>query len=273
MRRERGESSRKGWSESAWARFLQTPTREPGWNRGHAVRSSCERADGKKAAKVFPRKYEKLQAEYGPVDDRYGFLARRVSPNEESVMNDPQTLAWHTIVELRGELKEAQKLRAQLIGIKIAFVTAALGFVVGGSDGPQYDLIIVPAVASIFFDFLIVSYGVSIKRIGFYCRTYLEPKLRAATSWPADEPLWEEAMALGEMRQHFASSGNIGLTVLVVAPALFRLFEGGPFSPSWNYGLGVALTALFILDVLFSYVFKYAPKGRLTWPPDVPDAR
>ncbi|WP_022663622.1 hypothetical protein [Desulfospira joergensenii] len=176
--------------------------------------------------------------------------------------------AWNIIIELRIELREAQKIRSQIIGIKIAFVATSLGFVFGGKDGPQYVLLLVPAFASIFFDFLIISYGISIKRIGYYCRTYLEPKIRKMIKWPSDEPLWEEAMGLKEMRQHFAGFGNIGLTAIVVIPTILYLMKGKPFDERYyiNTGAVLILSIFLILDIVFSYFWKYAPKDKLPWP-------
>ena len=176
--------------------------------------------------------------------------------------------AWNMITELRIELREAQKIRSQIIGIKIAFVATSLGFIVGGKDGPQYNLLLVPSFASTFFDFLIISYGVSIKRIGFYCRTYLEPKIRNTINWPSDEPLWEEAMALKEMKQHFAGFGNIGLTAIVVIPTILYLIMSKPFDTEYyiNTVAVLLLCVLLILVIIFSYFWKYAPKDKLSWP-------
>ena len=173
--------------------------------------------------------------------------------------------AWKMIAELRIELREAQKIRSQIIGIKIAFVATSLGFVFGGKDGPQYTLLFVPAFASTFFDFLIISYGVSVKRIGYYCRIYLEPKIRESIKWPSDEPLWEEAMAFKEMRQHFAGFGNIGLTAIVVIPTIFYTIIGKPFEANYyiNIAAVVILSVLLILVIIFSYFRKYAPKEKL----------
>ena len=86
--------------------------------------------------------------------------------------------AWKMICELRQEIREAQKIRTQIIGIKIAFVSAAFGFIF--KDGsptvgsPASQLLLIPAFAAIFFDYLIISYGFSIKRIGYYCRHLYE---------------------------------------------------------------------------------------------------
>ena len=59
----------------------------------------------------------------------------------------------------------------------------------------------------------------SVKRKGYYIRTYVEPKLRAYASWPADDPLWEEFMRRPQNRQTLSLVGNLGITTLAVAPA------------------------------------------------------
>ena len=177
--------------------------------------------------------------------------------------------AWRMITELRNELRESQKIRSQIIGVKIAFVAASLGFVVGGKEGPNYNLLLVPAFASIFFDFLIISYGVSIKRIGFYCRIYLEPKIREKVGWPFNEPLWEEAMSHKKMKQHFAGFGNIGLTAVVLIPAIVYLINEGPSFNNYYINL-IIIFILFILFfgvIIFSYFWKYTPDIKLEWPP------
>ena len=169
-------------------------------------------------------------------------------------------LAWNMISELRLEIREAQKIRTQMIGIKIAFVTASFGFVFG-TDKPMYELLLVPAFASVFFDYLIVSYGFSIKRIGYYCRMYLEPKLRNDGGWPDDHPFWEEAMQSPIMTQHFANAGNLGLTLLAaIAATTLNLHR----SPTWEVGIFLfTLGILLSLDVYFSRWYKYVPTGNI----------
>lgn len=169
-------------------------------------------------------------------------------------------LAWNMIADLRTEVREAQKIRTQMIGIKITFVTASFGFIFG-SRFPIYELLFVPAFASIFFDYLIVSYGISIKRIGYYCRTYLEPKLRTHVDWPKEHPFWEEAMSAPSMKQHFASAGNLGISFLTVAAAsLIVLYR----SASWPAGVTILiLLALLSFDVYFSRSDKHVPAEPL----------
>lgn len=102
--------------------------------------------------------------------------------------NNTYDILWGYLTELRKELVESQKIRTQVIGFKITFVTALIGFFIskllsdieksGELDGYNFYLLIIPALASIFFDFLIYSYSFSIKRIGLYIRFELEPQLQ-----------------------------------------------------------------------------------------------
>ena len=179
------------------------------------------------------------------------------------MIKETSDLAWKMVCELRSEIREAQKIKTQVIGFKIAFVTATFGFVFGAKGDPNERLLLLPAFASVFFDYLIVSFSFSIKRIGFYCREYLEPKLRMSTNWPDDEPLWEEAMSLPEMRQHFANIGNLGITTLAVALAAIFVFDQ---AYGVNRPLLGLLLILLVLDFYFSHGYRYTPEKRLQWP-------
>ena len=174
--------------------------------------------------------------------------------------------AWKMICDLRQEIREAQKIRTQIIGIKITFVSAAFGFIF--KDGsltvgsPKAQLLLIPAFAAIFFDYLVISYGFSIKRIGYYCRHYLEPKLRAGLNWPAEDPFWEEAMNSPIMRQHFAITGNLGISLIATASAVVFMV-----SHALSLGEGIFLAALLLmlgLDLYFCFGFKYAPTEVLS---------
>lgn len=81
-----------------------------------------------------------------------------------------ETNLWQLFVELRKEIVESQKIRAQIIGFKITFISSGIGLIIAGRNTVPQTLLIVPALAAIFFDFLIQSYSFSIKRIGRYCR-------------------------------------------------------------------------------------------------------
>lgn len=172
------------------------------------------------------------------------------------------------IKELRIELREAQKIRSQIIGVKIAFVATSSGFVLGGENGPDYSLVLVPALAAIFFDFLIISYGFSIKRIGYYCRTYLEPKIRENIQWPGGDPLWEELMICKKMRQQFARAGNFGLTAIIVILSVLSLICFRPFNNDYaiNEIIAFLLTALLFLDLILSYKRMPDIEGKIEWP-------
>lgn len=171
-------------------------------------------------------------------------------------------LAWKLLIELRQELREAQKLRVQVIGLKITFITAGLGFVFGIDTNPNHLMLTVPALAAIFFDFLIVSFSFSIKRIGYYCRVYLEPKIRDSSIWPDDEPLWEEAMAHKKMKQSFSNVGNVGVTVTAVIIAfIFNLPVTGYLPVGF---LLVIMAVLLLFDLVFMFFYRFIiPKGKL----------
>jgi len=59
------------------------------------------------------------------------------------------SLAWNLFIELRKELVESQKIRAQIIGFKITFVSAAIALIGANLDKIiEYEyLLFVPAFA------------------------------------------------------------------------------------------------------------------------------
>ena len=150
---------------------------------------------------------------------------------------------WDLFVELRKEIIESQKIRAQIIGFKITFISTAIGLVLASSNRGSQMTLIVPAFAAIFFDFLIQSYSFSIKRIGRYCRENLEPVIfpqNAGVSFSS----WEEFMSSPQNRQSYSMIGNLGITILAVVPAIAALFS--PFR------LPVSLPILFVLIIFLT---------------------
>jgi len=154
------------------------------------------------------------------------------------------------MVELRKELVASQRIRAQVMGFKIAFVSAGIGLIVANMDAVPSQLLVIPAFAAVFFDLVINSYSFSIKRIGCYCRSYIEPILREYSEWPKEAPLWEEFMDRPEVKQNLARSGNLGISGLTVAAAIFALFNPFSFNPS---SLIYSGPAFFFLILLFGY--------------------
>jgi hypothetical protein len=146
-------------------------------------------------------------------------------------------LLRNLIVDLRKELVEAQKIRAQIIQIKITSVGAGIGLIAANIGGIAIQLFVIPAFAAIFFDFLITSYGSSIKRIGYYCRTYVEPHIEKpldVLDTPNEFLWWEEFLAQFDRQTKHALLGNLGLTALAVIVGGFALFldsEGQRFGP------------------------------------------
>jgi hypothetical protein len=124
-------------------------------------------------------------------------------------------VAWNLFCELRKELIESQKIRAQIIGVKITFVSASMGLLAKGWESIPHEILVIPAFAAIFFDFLITSYSFSIKRIGAYCRTHLEPQMRCDSTFDSEKMLWQQFLNEDARTvQIYSLAGNLGLTFL-----------------------------------------------------------
>ena len=163
---------------------------------------------------------------------------------------DKRQLAWNLFVEARKEILEYQRIRTQIIGFKITFVSAGVGLIAANSEKLSTKLLAVPALAAIFFDLLVTSYSFAIKRTGFYCRTHIEPILRELYEWPKEYLLWEEFMRRPQARQGLAQKGNIGLTILAIILAIYALLV--PLSAvSW-----ISVGAITILILLLIYDIK-----------------
>ena len=154
-------------------------------------------------------------------------------------------LYFSLLIELRKEVIESQKIRAQVIGFKITFVSAGIAVIIANLEKLPPILLAVPAFAAIFFDFLIDSYSFSIKRIGHYCRSHLEPYIHQHFGLDESFLLWEEFMHQPGAGQIFAIVGNLGLTSLVVVPAIVGLLR--PFR------LEVSLPLLIVLLLFFGF--------------------
>ena len=143
-------------------------------------------------------------------------------------------LCWNLFVELRKELVESQKIRAQITGVKITAVGAGIVAIAANKDkGVPQQLLVIPAFAAIFFDLLINSYSFSIHRIGTYCRDHLERVLKMSYALGPDKllnqskeekfQLWQEFLGTGKYRHGFSQLADIGLTGLAVAIASLSL--------------------------------------------------
>ncbi|HEX4954510.1 MAG TPA: hypothetical protein VF017_14050 [Thermoanaerobaculia bacterium] len=161
-------------------------------------------------------------------------------------------LAWRLFTELRKEIVDGQKIRAQAIGFKITFVSAVTGIIVTNRKDLADALLVIPAFAAIFFDFLITSYSFTIKRIGYYTREHLEPQLRQPFEVPKEMLLWEEFMSTRKARQVLSIAGNLGLTLLVVAAACISLFR--PYYPVMSPVALAILLGLTAVDARLHWV-------------------
>ena len=111
--------------------------------------------------------------------------------NKWKIRENKLSLYWNLYTELRKEIIESQKIRAQVIGFKITFVSASIGLLSSNLDKIPKVSLIAPAIASIFFDFLINSYSFSIKRIGYYLKEQLDPEIKAESKLPDEFMLWQ----------------------------------------------------------------------------------
>jgi hypothetical protein len=165
--------------------------------------------------------------------------------------------AWELFVELRKEIIESQKIRAQIIGFKITFVSSAVAVILANGARIPQQLLIVPAFAAVFFDFLIHSYSFSIKRIGRYCRENLEPVLFGASGFCP----WEEFMSNPANRERYSMIGDLGITFLAAIPAIMAL--ASPFR--WNVSVPLFLVLLLLLAIdsrSFVTIGAYARKKK-----------
>ena len=177
-------------------------------------------------------------------------------------MGDDKGLAWDLLVELRKELIELQKIRAQVIGFKITFVSAGVALIAANLEKLPILLFVIPALAAIFFDLLIHSYSFSIKRTGSYCRWHLEPVLREHRGFPTERPLWEEWMIGEDAGKNVSFWGNLGITFLAIAPAVFALFA--PFRLVLSVPLLGCIMALLAYDIVALYKPRRFTKRRKT---------
>jgi hypothetical protein len=174
----------------------------------------------------------------------------------DQAAQDRRTQLWNLMVELRKETVESQKIRAQIIGFKITFLSAGVGLILANSGRIPQTLLVIPAFAAIFFDFLLQSYSFSIKRIGRYCRRYLEPSIFEHDPSKSLLP-WHQFLTEPENRQRYSMMGNLGITLLAVIPAIVVLCA--PFRWRVSLPLLIALVWFLALDLIsFLATDRYA---------------
>lgn len=132
-------------------------------------------------------------------------------------------LAWNLYMELRKELVSTQQLRARAIEFKITFVGTSMALIVANLSAIDSRLLILPAYAAVFFDLLVISYSLAIKRKGAYVRLNLEPQLKEASAWPNQYQFWEEFMQRSAPRQWLSFIANVGFTALAAVPGILVL--------------------------------------------------
>lgn len=172
----------------------------------------------------------------------------KTDTQDATVSDKRGELAWHLFQELRKEIMEGQKLRAQLIGVKVAFVGTLIAAIAANLKVASPALLVVPALAAAFFDFLVAGYSFSVKRLGHYAYTHLEPIMRESNEWPANVPLWEEFMRKQQTPIMLGVGANFMLTVLVIVLAIIGVLYDHPYhAPLLPIGKVVLLALLTVV--------------------------
>jgi hypothetical protein len=180
------------------------------------------------------------------------------------MVENPRELAWNLFCELRKELVESQRLRTQTVGFKITVVGAGVGLIATNLTRVPALLLTLPAFAAIFFDFLIHGHSFSVGRIGYYCRTRLERLLRKDLQLDDDLQLWQEFLLDSSARKWFASIGNLGLTVLACAVAVYG--AAIDFRASSSLPILLMLAGLLAVDVWASWQLSPARRYDMARP-------
>ena len=122
-----------------------------------------------------------------------------------------------------------------------------------GSAKWPIELLVLPAFAAVFFDTLIASYGIGIKRMGVYCHRILEPVLRKTTA-PSDcFLLWHEFRRTQNVKRSFSFVGNVGITILLALPAIVALVSSS--RQKWS----IALFILLLMSIVYDYWIMRLP--------------
>ena len=142
-----------------------------------------------------------------------------------------------------------------MIGFKITFVTALIAFTSSKflseyEEGVEFDqlyyyLLLIPLVASLFFDFLIYSYSFSVKRIGLYIKHVLEPALKDSLK-DFNQALWQEYLEQPFNSQNLAKYGNLGLTAVAAIIALIPIVF---FGTNLCFSIIISIVILSLLGV------------------------
>ena len=141
------------------------------------------------------------------------------------------------------------------MGFKITLITAGIGIIFAKLDVAHAWLIVIPAVASFFFDVMVHSYSFAIKRTGAYCRVYLEPIFRAEYKLGSDFKYWEQFMNSEDARRKAGIGGNVGLKVLTMIAAGIACW--------WTLDSLIALLTIFVLFGMVGYDIYLVVKDPL----------
>ena len=170
-----------------------------------------------------------------------------------SIKRNQFELAIKLLEELRIEIQNNKRYKNQMFGFKILFISAVLGLILANLDQVDIGLIIIPALASFYFDFVIAGYSYAIKRAGAYVRCFLEPILKESSNWPNEALLWEEFLTKYKFWQTFSKQGTIGLSFLLSLITLIAFYLSN-WPPFILFFLILTLACLNIYNFIVFYV-------------------
>lgn len=188
------------------------------------------------------------------------------------------------LTELRKELVESQKIRAQMIGLKLTVITAAAGGSVIAFSKDQNPtllciLLFIASLITVSFDYLINSYSYSIRRIGYYIRNHLEPNIflpEEVKLFKLSSPhmflKWEDFLyeyeysgnhekpkedgkkpKKAKRRMIGAIIGNLGITASILVGTIISLFVlKWPIESQNGWLIIIAVSLLFISLLIFT---------------------
>lgn len=165
---------------------------------------------------------------------------------------DQVGLAKELLLDLRREIIESKKLRAQITGVKVTFATAAATLILANLDKVSPAALAAPAIAAACLDLHSAAYDHSIKRVGLYLRHHVEPVLREATQWPAAHPLWQHFMLGRNASSNTGVVANSGFTLVLAVTAAIGVWADYPVQPQLACWARAALTLVVLCSAIGS---------------------
>jgi hypothetical protein len=172
--------------------------------------------------------------------------------------NESLDFAWKLTVQLRTEMMEAQRIRTQIIGLKLTSVSAGIGLILANVNLIPSYVLVIPALAAVLFDLLVIHYNNSITSLHHYYLRHVHARLRGSLEEPVLE--WETYMPRRRAGPvgNLMGIANLGISVLAAVPAIISLLM--PFDAALSLPLLLIVTLFYVCDTWlhlnsYRYVF------------------